>query len=442
MIQLKRVVWALIGLGILGALAVGVIALTPTSLGERVRNLPSRIEARLRPHPPVEAAFVPTPAVSAAEQQAALALLATATPAPTRPLPTATPTTVPPTVAPNAPTATATRVPPTAPPPTATIPPTPTVPIIPIQGRVELTGLNHEYQGWNNCGPATIGMNLTYFGLPITQKESAPALKPDPNDKNVGPDELAVYASTVGMGGVYRVNGNLDILKTFLSNDLPVIVEHWFIPEPNDEMGHYKLLRGFDETAQTFIAHDSYNGPNIRMKYSDFDPLWKVFNRTYVVVYPMDREALVKAIIGQDMDDKTMWERSLVGAQTDVGANQNDKYAWFNLGSSLAALGRHEEASRAFDQSRRLSLPWRMLWYQFGPFESYLATRRYQDVLALADANLKTANNLEESYYYRGLALQALGQPDQARQAFQQAVQLNQNFRPAQEALAKLAQNR
>lgn len=427
-----RTIVILASLAALGVLALGALAATPTSLGERLRNAPARIQARLMPHTPPPVAFIPTPAVSAADQANVQALLATATPPP----PTAAPTTA---VAPPAGQPIATRVNAT---PTRAATATPAVPLTPVPGRVELVGLNHEYQGWNNCGPATVGMNLSYFGKPITQKESAPVLKPDPNDKNVGPDELAAYAQSLGLGAAYRVNGNIDTLKKLLANDLPVIVEHWFIPEPNDEMGHYKLMRGFDDATQSFIAHDSYNGPNIRMQYDEFDPLWKVFNRTYVVVYPPEREAQVKAILGDNLNDKTMWQKSLAGAQTDVQADANDKFAWFNLGSSLEALGRHEEAARAFDQARRLNLPWRMLWYQFAPFEAYLATQRYQDVLSLADANLKTANNLEESHYYRGMALKGLGQPDQARQAFEQAVRLNKHFQRAQDALSTLALSR
>lgn len=424
-LSVKRIILLLAGLAVLGTL-IGAFVLTSTSLGERVTR---RVNAMLNPPKPPAVAFVPTPAASTAD---ALALLATATPAPmvappTQPLPTQAPT--------NAPAATArpTQA------PTATPVPSPTFPVAALKPSTVLTGLNHEYQGWNNCGPATLAMNLTFFGQQLTQKDTAPALKPDPNDKNVGPDEMAEYARSIGMGVAYRVNGNLQTLKTLLSNDIPVIVEHWFIPEPNDEMGHYKLLRGYDEAAQTFLAHDSYNGPDIKMSYAEFDPLWKVFNRTYVVVYPQDKEPLVKAIIGADMDDKTMWERSLAGAQTDVAANQNDKFAWFNLGSVLSAQGRHDEAAKAFDQARRLNLPWRMLWYQFGPFESYMAVGRYQDVLSLADANLKNAANLEESHYYRGLALQALGQRDEAKAALQTAVKLNKNFQRAQEALDKLA---
>ncbi|MFN8474240.1 MAG: C39 family peptidase [Anaerolineae bacterium] len=406
--------------------ALGAWAYTSTPLGERAQNVQRRLAARFLPHEPPAVAFVPTPVISAAEKESALSLLATATVAPTAAPPK-------PTAVQSASKTAAAAASPTAPPPTAT--PTPSVALAPVLAKMDLGTMRHEYQGWNNCGPTTIAMDMNFFGKPITQKEAAAVLKPDPNDKNVGPDELAEYAHSQGMGGVYRINGNLDMLKALLSNGIPVIVEHWFIPEPNDEMGHYKLLKGYDDETQQFIANDSYNGPNIHIGYAEFDRLWKVFDRTYVVVYPMDKEAVVKAIVGQDWDDKAMWQRSLAGAQTDVAQDQNDKFAWFNLGTSLEGLGKHQEAARAYDQARRLDLPWRMLWYQFGPFEAYMAVGRYQDVLSLADANLKSANNLEESYFYRGKALQAMGQTGEARQAYEQAVKLNANYQRAKDAL-------
>ncbi len=409
-------------------LALGAWAYTSTPLGERAQNVQRRLAQRFLPHEAPAVAFVPTPVISAAEKEAALSLLATATVAPTAVPPTASAV-----QAASQPVAAAS---PTPARPTAT--PTPAVALAPVLAKMDLGTMRHEYQGWNNCGPTTIAMDLNFFGKTTTQKEAAAVLKPDPNDKNVGPDELAEYAHTVGMGGIYRINGNLGMLKALLSNDIPVIVEHWFIPEPNDEMGHYKLLKGYDDDAQLFIANDSYNGPNIHIGYAEFDRLWKVFDRTYVVVYPLDKEPIVKAIIGQDWDDKTMWQRSLAGAQTDVSQDQNDKFAWFNLGTSLEGLGRPQEAAKAFDQARRLDLPWRMLWYQFGPFEAYMAVGRYQDVLSLADANLKTANNLEESYFYRGKALQAMGQSDEARKAYEQAVKLNTNYQRAKDALSQL----
>ena len=89
-----------------------------------------------------------------------------------------------------------------------------------------------------------------------------------------------------------------------------------------------------------------------------------------------------------------------------------------------------------YDQARVLGLPWRMLWYQFGPFRAYDAVGRYDEVLALADATLATTPHIEELHYWRGRALQALGDVEAARQSYQAALEVNANFAPAHEALA------
>lgn len=314
--------------------------------------------------------------------------------------------------------------------------PTPTLP-----PALALTGVSHVWQTWNNCGPATLAMDLSYFGRAETQADAASVLKPDPDDKNVSPDELADYARSIGLGAQWRVNGDVDLLKRFLSHDLPVIVETWIEPEPNDGMGHYRLLVGYDNAAGQFTAYDALDGPDVALPYAEFDAGWRVFNRTYVVVYPPERQDAVAGLLGTAMDAEAAYRAAAARAEAAAAAAPDDAFAWFNLGSSLAALGEHAAAAAAFDHARVAGLPWRMLWYQFGPFESYLAVERYDDVIALADANLRNAGNLEESHYWKGRALAAADQPDAARQAFEQALKANPNFAPARQALALLPDN-
>jgi hypothetical protein len=124
----------------------------------------------------------------------------------------------------------------------------------PIAPQVALTGLTHQWQTWNNCGPVTITMNLSYYGRTETQVDAAPVLKPNKDDKNVSPYELAAYARTLGYEAVVRVGGNLDLLKQLLSNDLPVIVETWLNPEDKGGLGHYRLFTGYDDGGGYFIA--------------------------------------------------------------------------------------------------------------------------------------------------------------------------------------------
>ncbi len=299
-----------------------------------------------------------------------------------------------------------------------------------------LQNVRHEFQGWNNCGPATLAMNLSYFGRTETQAQTAPFLKPGRDDKNVSPNEMAAYAASIGYGSKVVVGADLDLMRTLVTNGFPVTVESWFIPEPDDEMGHYLLLTGYEGDTLTF--YDSYHGPDVRETAAEFDELWKVFNRTAIVIWPPEREQQLMAILGERADPQRMVELALATAHEEVNRNPQDKFAWFNLGTNLTALGDAANAVRAFDTARSLQLPWRMLWYQFGPFEAYYNAGNYQEVVNLTTATLAGADKLEESFFWRGRALAAAGQNDAARRDFEQAIRLNANFHPAHHALSTL----
>ena len=85
---------------------------------------------------------------------------------------------------------------------------------------VLLTGLRHEYQGWNNCAPSSVGMVLSYYDRTEAQAEIAPILKPDPNDKNVSPHEIAAYAEAIGFQAHVGVGGDLNLVMQLLAAGL------------------------------------------------------------------------------------------------------------------------------------------------------------------------------------------------------------------------------
>jgi predicted double-glycine peptidase len=305
---------------------------------------------------------------------------------------------------------------------------------VPVQPRVALRGFKHEYQRWNNCGPATLAMMLGYFGRADTQAEIAASTKPNPDDRNVTPDELVAYATRAGLRARVRVNGMTDELKMFLSNEIPVIVETELVTQPQGWMGHYRLLIGYDATQ--FNTLDSYQGANVKISEADLDAAWRAFNRLYIVIYSDEQAARVRAIIGDAEDDKTMYTQAVARAREEIAANSQDAFAQFNLGSSLVGLKRYAEAAVAFDRARQLGLPWRMMWYQTEPYEAYWRVGRNDEVIALADAVLSRADMLEEAHYYKGLALRALKRENDARREFELALQFNKNFRAAANALA------
>ena len=299
-----------------------------------------------------------------------------------------------------------------------------------------LQGVRHEFQGWNNCAPSSLGMVLSYYGRTEAQNEVAPFLKSDPADKNVSPDEFAAYAESIGFQAHVGVGGDLDLLKRLLVAGFPVIVEFWFEPEPDDGMGHYRVLVGYDDRSQTFRAHDSYVGPNVSVAYTVLDSEWQVFNRSYVVIYPAESQAAVEEVLTERNRGRQMWEQAMRIARQELSQYENNAFAWFNLGTSALRLGDAQTAAEAFDWARHSGLPWRMLWYQFGPFEAYWAQGRYQDVIALADAHLQQSS-AEEWFYWRGRAREMTGDLTGARSDYAAAIALNSNYAAAKEALEK-----
>lgn len=309
----------------------------------------------------------------------------------------------------------------------------------------QLQGFRHEYQGWNNCGPATLTAGLTHFGYADNQNTAAAWLKPNYEDKNVSPWQMVEFVNTQVPGTTqarWRYGGSLDTLKLFIANGFPVIIEAGYDPEPErlGWMGHYLLVTGYDDASQTITTQDSYLGPNKQYTYEEINTFWHHFNRVYIVLYDFSREAEVTALLGSDADEQQNYLNALTIARTELQTDATDAFSWFNMGTSFVGLGMYEEAAVAYDQARANGLPWRMLWYQFGPFEAYYHVGRYQDMLTLAAANLNDGGGqyVEETFYYAGLAREGLGENDRALTNLNTAIQFNPNFTPARTAIDQL----
>lgn len=253
-------------------LTTGILLLV---LPSAVRALPGRY-ASLLPEPLQQLRHsdhlmvLPTP-------DAALPPVATLEPAESlQPSPTPS---LPPPSATSSPTHTTASDPTSTPQPTAT--PIPTLP-----ARVLLENGRHERQGWNNCGPTTLAMALSFWGSEATQSDIAPLLKPDPEDKHVGIEQMADYAASAGLQATTRSGGTLEGLKRFLHAGIPVIIESWYVRDAQDQMGHYRLVVGYDEATQLFDLYDSLYDPPTTMTYDELYELWRVFNWTYLVVAP------------------------------------------------------------------------------------------------------------------------------------------------------------
>jgi tetratricopeptide (TPR) repeat protein len=75
-----------------------------------------------------------------------------------------------------------------------------------------------------------------------------------------------------------------------------------------------------------------------------------------------------------------------------------------------------------------------MLWYQTGPYSAYFYYQRYWDVLNLAETTLsqmQSDKNLEETYFWRGMAKVQLGDTAGAIEDFRLALKYHPGFEPA-----------
>jgi hypothetical protein len=330
---------------------------------------------------------------------------------------------------------------------TPTLPPTPTpqptaVALLPS---ARLYGFEHIYQTWNNCGPATLTMGLSYYGWTEDQSVAANFLKPDAEDKNVSPWQMVRFVNeNTGVRALTRMGGDLDMIRRLILEGFPVLVETGYMPEGYDWMGHYRLVIAYDDMAGQIYAYDSFLGhgdyQGLASSYAHFDETWQHFNRTYIVIYEEAREAELRQVLGQHADLDYNARQALEVARQEAATEPDNPFAWFNMGTSYLALDQYEEAAQAYDQARNAGtgLPWRMLWYQFGPFEAYYEVGRYDDVLALVQANLGTTPYVEETYYWTGMVYLAREQFSSARAKFNETLQHNRNFNPARDALVQV----
>jgi hypothetical protein len=334
--------------------------------------------------------------------------------------------------------------------PEPTVEPSPSA--TPLPESVNLTGIVHEYQKWNNCGPATLSMGISYWVKGRTQDDTAPVLKPNPRDKNVMPMEMVDYINEhTELSALWRLGGTLDLLKHLVAAGYPVIVEKGFDVAGEGWMGHYELVSGYDDAKERFITQDSYISKDLPVPYAQMEREWRAFANVFVVVYPPEKETELMAVLGQYADPTTSYTLSAEQASVNIYALTDPRdiyFAWYAYGTSLMRLQDYNGAAAAYDASfnaydvipEDANRPWRMLWYQTGPYFAYYYTGRMADVINLATHTLDIMSEpvLEESYYWRGLALEASGDVNGAIADYRKALEVHTDFGPALTELERL----
>lgn len=308
----------------------------------------------------------------------------------------------------------------------------------------EKTILNDYWivQTFNNCGPASLSMALSYFDIQKSQEELGVALRPyqnadgDNDDKSVSLEELAKKAREYGLLTYHRPNGNITILKQFIAQDIPVISRTWL--HVNEDIGHYRVVKGYNENNQTIIQDDSYEGANLSFSYDNFNTMWEKYDYEYLVLVPKEKKAFAESILGRNLDEKFAWQEAVKNNEAKLAKNPSDIYTRFNLSVVYYHVGEYKKSVEEFEKVQ-YQLPLRTLWYQIEPIQAYLALNQHEKVFEWTDYIINTQNRAaSELYILRGESYKKQGNKEAARQEFENAVYYNQNLQEANDAFAFL----
>jgi tetratricopeptide (TPR) repeat protein len=423
------------------ALLVYNIPFVHDRLGWRVDNLRVRIQYAI--NPPEHVVFQPQEQ-AVLENQVNSIVNATLTAL----APTLTPTPLP--ITPTQPGPTSTPVP----------SPTPTLTTTPLPATLRLPGVHYEDQHnrYNYCGPANLSMALTFWGWDGNRDKVGEYVKTNKDDKNVMPYELQdfVLTQTSGYGALIRYGGDISLLKKLVAAGFPVVTEKGYytydLTGRYGWLGHYQFVTGYDETKGVLVVQDTYipQGENHEFTYTEFNDGWRSFDNLFMVVYPIAREQELLSVLGEyaDLDWSNRRALEVASNETSTLSGLNQYFAAFNVGTSHVNLKEYVDAAFAYDYAFQLyaglpdddQRPYRMLWYQTGPYFAYYYSGRYQDVIDLANATFNTVSKpvLEESWYWRGMGELALGDTEAAIADFQESVRLHPDFAPGLYQLEQL----
>jgi tetratricopeptide (TPR) repeat protein len=351
----------------------------------------------------------------------------------------------------------------------------PTVTSTPLPKAVNLEGVIYvdQHERWNYCGPANLTMALNFWGWTGNRDDVAKVVKPGSGDlrvnfidrgkadKNVMPYELVDFVNeNTEYRALMRQGGDENLIKRLIAAGFPVVVEKGYYEYDTTGkiswLGHYLFTTGYDDARGGFIVQDAYTKPgkNLLSEYAVYQDGWRAFNYLFMVVYPADRESEVMAALGPWVDETWAAQHALELAEKDIlTLNDNNLFfAWFNKGTSHVALKQYTDAANAYDQSfsvyakwntEKQDRPYRIMWYETGPYFAYFYSARYSDVINLADTTLtdpasKAERTLEESLLWRGRAYYMSGNTQAAVDDYRTALIIHVDWIPAVQALQDL----
>lgn len=298
----------------------------------------------------------------------------------------------------------------------------------------------HIFQTFNNCGPASLSMALSYYDVFVSQQVLGNSLRPYQvqggfnDDKSVTLEELAKEAEKYGFFSIHRPNGSIEVIKKFISYDIPVITRTWL--KVDDDIGHYRVVKGY--TLNSLVQDDSLQGANLEYTFDDFNTIWNKFNYEYLVLIPTGKIEIAKAILEENFDKQTAWEKSLQELKTKVALGDTSTTTIFNLSVAYYNIGDYRKSVEFFEKVEN-DISRRTLWYQIEPIQAYYFLGEYDKALSLINKILNDDNRaFSELYIIRGDIYKDRGDISKAKEEYELAIKYNINLEIAKERLGNL----
>ena len=274
------------------------------------------------------------------------------------------------------------------------------------------------------CGPAALAMLANYYGHTVTQDEIANAIYL-PEIGGTLTSELSDYARRFNLW-VRQYHGSVDDLMQKLDAGVPLLVLGKFGAQT-----HYFIVLEWDNFRQVVTVH-SDTRPRYEMRAEEFFRHWDRTGRWTLLVCPPEK-ATWRLTPDEQNDLGLFFEGAgLLEAATQhyVAATQSspkNSYFRMNLGNALLKQRRLREAADTF--SRAIELDSENADAMNNLAYTYLEMGRNLDKATNLCERAVALRPARRAYYLDtlGSILLKQGKPDEARAAFERALEATPN---------------
>ena len=224
----------------------------------------------------------------------------------------------------------------------------------PLPAHAALGPMRHVWQTLNNCGPASVVMALSIFGIEADQEAARLALRGPDIRRGMGPGPVDPWVSQrYGLRSISRLNGTNELMKRLVANGFAPMVTQWMQDPSISRIAHWRTVRGYDDDLKTFYVNDPVLGANVALSYDWFNANWQAFSYRWMVLYEPKDQGRLQQLLGADWTESGMRDAFYARAKADAYA-QDTSAAWLAYGEAAYQDGWFAEAVAAFDRGLQL----------------------------------------------------------------------------------------